>query len=92
MPLLEAETYQYPEDLLASAINGDAAVRSDAQWWAAQTRSRQEKQLMRRLMARGIAAETAEEILILSSQKQFYDALPGGRAAAFYGYSGETEP
>jgi len=54
MPLLEAETYQYPDDLLASAINGKAAVPADAQWWAAQTRSRQEKQLMRRLLARGI--------------------------------------
>lgn len=55
MPLLEAEIYQHPEDLLASAVNGVAAVPADAQWWAAQTRSRQEKQLMRRLLARGSA-------------------------------------
>jgi transcription antitermination factor NusG len=55
MPLLEAEVYQYPEDLLTSAVNGVTAVPADMQWWAAQTRSRQEKQLMRRLRARDIA-------------------------------------
>jgi len=53
MPLLDLETWQHPADLLAVAVNSDAA--HGRQWWAAQTRSRQEKQLMRKLLARDIA-------------------------------------
>ena len=42
------------------------------------------------LLARGIGGAEAEEMLILSSQKQFYDALPDARAAAFYEYKEVT--
>lgn len=45
---------------------------------------------LRYLMARGISAPDAEKILILSSQKQFYDALPHARAAAFFDYQGDS--
>lgn len=41
---------------------------------------------LRYLMARGISPAAAEEILILSSQKQFYEALPHEQAAAFFNY------
>ncbi|MBL8850293.1 MAG: hypothetical protein JNG89_11440 [Planctomycetaceae bacterium] len=52
MPLLDIETWQYPPDLLSTAVDADAAPPRE--WWAAQTRSRQEKQLMRKLLARDI--------------------------------------
>jgi len=55
MPLLEAEIHQHPADLLASAIHGGDSTVETVQWWAAQTRSRQEKQLMRKLLASNIA-------------------------------------
>ena len=45
---------------------------------------------LRYLMARGIAPTAAEEILILSSQKQFYEALPHEQAAAFFKYKENT--
>ncbi len=45
----------------------------------------------RYLMARGIGAAEAEEILILSSQKQFYDALPDAKTAAFFGHHEEGQ-
>lgn len=41
---------------------------------------------LRYLTARGISPTAAEEILILSSQKQFYEALPHEQAAAFFNY------
>lgn len=57
MPLLEAETWEHPADLLsraADAVSAGGDGRYD-QWWAAQTRSRQEKQLMRKLQAKDVA-------------------------------------
>ena len=51
MPLLTAEVSQHPADLLTSAVRESGLSGQDRQWWAAQTRSRQEKQLMRRLLA-----------------------------------------
>jgi Fe-S cluster assembly protein SufD len=44
----------------------------------------------RYLMARGISAPDAEKVLILSSQKQFYDALPHAQAEAFFSYTGDA--
>lgn len=55
MPLLEAEVNLHPADLLSSFAPCAGTSGSDLCWWAAQTRSRQEKQLMRRLLARDIA-------------------------------------
>lgn len=48
MPILAQETDVYPEDLLT---RDDFAAQGEAQWWAVYTRSRQEKQLMRALIA-----------------------------------------
>lgn len=48
MPILAAEIDLFPEDLLDREDLVDA---SEARWWAVYTRSRQEKQLMRGLVA-----------------------------------------
>src|SRR5262245_12075759 len=48
MPILEAETDLYPLDLLDREAWDDAEER---QWWALYTKSRCEKELMRRLRA-----------------------------------------
>jgi transcription antitermination factor NusG len=53
MPLLSAETHVHPPDLLSSAVNEGSTEH--CRWWAAQTRSRQEKQLMRKLLACDVA-------------------------------------
>jgi len=55
MPLLDIETWQHPADLLTTAVSGSGADAGIDQWWAAQTRSRQEKQLMRKLLAQNVA-------------------------------------
>ena len=52
MPILSAETDVFPEDLL---IDQNTVLTSDRRWWAVYTRSRQEKHLMRELIAREIA-------------------------------------
>lgn len=44
-----------------------------------------DEEAQRYLMARGIAPAEAEQILIFSSQRQFYDALPDTKAADFFG-------
>lgn len=49
MPLLQAETNLFPDDLLSRDDIVDVGP-----WWAAYTISRQEKVLMRRLLALGI--------------------------------------
>src|SRR5580698_3629313 len=52
MPILSREIDVYPEDLLTrDALSEDA----DARWWAVYTRSRQEKQLVRALIAMEIS-------------------------------------
>lgn len=51
MPILERETDLYPSDLLDRRFE----ETTRASWWALYTRSRMEKELMRRLMAREIA-------------------------------------
>lgn len=48
MPILAQETDIYPDDLLSP---DGLAEGGQAQWWAVYTRSRQEKQLMRSLIA-----------------------------------------
>jgi transcription antitermination factor NusG len=55
MPLLDAEISQHPADLLASAVKDETPGREGIDWWAAQTRSRQEKKLMRTLLERDVA-------------------------------------
>ena len=50
MPLLAKETALFPEDLLSSESTAAAQP-----WWVAYTRSRREKDLMRRLLARQVA-------------------------------------
>jgi transcriptional antiterminator RfaH len=51
MPILAAETDIFPEDLLdRDAVPADGSCR----WWAVYTRSRQEKHLMRGLLALSI--------------------------------------
>jgi transcription antitermination factor NusG len=55
MPLLDVETWLHPADLLSTAVGSDDAAPALGQWWAAQTRSRQEKQLMRKLLGRDVA-------------------------------------
>lgn len=52
MPILAREIDVYPEDLLNRI---DFAGDSEARWWAVYTRSRQEKQLLRALMAMDIS-------------------------------------
>jgi transcription antitermination factor NusG len=47
MPILSAEIDIFPEDLLER----DNVSRDETQWWAVYTRSRQEKELMRSLVA-----------------------------------------
>jgi transcription antitermination factor NusG len=49
MPILQREPDLFPADLL------DAAAAADRPWWAIYTRSRREKDLMRRLSAMNIA-------------------------------------
>lgn len=46
MPILSRETDLFPSDLL----DQDTASDKDASWWAVYTRSRHEKQFMRRLL------------------------------------------
>lgn len=48
MPILTAETDLFPDDLLD---RDDWAEGTERQWWALYTRSRREKELMRRLRA-----------------------------------------
>lgn len=48
MPILPAESSIYPENLFE-------ASPEDTPWWAIYTRSRQEKQLMRKLLQQGIS-------------------------------------
>lgn len=55
MPLLQAEINQHPPDLLSSVAQRNGMDSGDVCWWAVQTRSRQEKQLMRKLLVRNIA-------------------------------------
>ena len=55
MPLLEAETSLYPENLLDDEFNQiDAFEQPDIQWWAIYTKARQEKALARDLLTRGV--------------------------------------
>lgn len=51
MPLLAAEVNVYPGDLLDRPETGS---QSDHAWWALYTRSRREKDLMRRLLAMNV--------------------------------------
>ena len=46
MPILKREVEIFPEDLLA---RDDTGTDDEIKWWAVYTRSRQEKELMRRL-------------------------------------------
>jgi transcription antitermination factor NusG len=59
MPILKQETSLYPSDLLSLAeaelAEVDTLDGESPRWWAMYTRSRQEKQLMRKLMAQEIA-------------------------------------
>lgn len=55
MPLLSAEVFQHPPDLLSATLRDADALHGDRRWWAAQTRSRQEKQLMRKLLVSDVA-------------------------------------
>ncbi len=48
MPILAREIDTYPEDLFDQA---DASLGADCGWWTMYTRSRQEKELLRRLLA-----------------------------------------
>lgn len=48
MPILERETDLHPEDLFEREGLGD---ERDQQWWACFTRSRREKEMMRKLLA-----------------------------------------
>lgn len=50
MPILDREANLYPNDLLTVC-----SQQSDAKWWALYTMSRQEKQLMRKLLAQKIS-------------------------------------
>lgn len=52
MPILAKEQDLYPADLLDRYVAGDLA---DHQWWVLYTRSRREKELMRRLRAMDMA-------------------------------------
>jgi transcription antitermination factor NusG len=52
MPILAKEQDLYPSDLLDRYVAGDLAGH---QWWALYTRSRREKELMRRLRAMDLA-------------------------------------
>jgi len=47
MPILSCEPDLYPDNLLSEELD----ISTDAKWWAIYTRSRQEKELMRRLRA-----------------------------------------
>ncbi len=55
MPILPQETSLFPENLLLQAeaefAEGPPATEAAPRWWAMYTRSRQEKQLMRKLLA-----------------------------------------
>lgn len=51
MPILSCEPDVYPDDLLCQEMDSDVKWT----WWAIYTRSRQEKELMRRLRALGVA-------------------------------------
>lgn len=52
MPILAAEVDVFPEDLLC---RDDLGNDGESQWWAVYTRSRQEKELMRALVAMEIS-------------------------------------
>jgi len=47
MPILPAETFLFPDDLLSSDATD---MRPDRQWWVLHTRARQEKSLARQLL------------------------------------------
>lgn len=51
MPILERETDLYPEDLFEREGLGEDR---DHRWWACFTRSRREKEMMRKLLALGV--------------------------------------
>ena len=53
MPILPKETSLFPENLLLQAKEelADTPTEESSRWWAMYTRSRQEKQLMRKLLA-----------------------------------------
>ncbi|HEY1859144.1 MAG TPA: UpxY family transcription antiterminator, partial [Gemmataceae bacterium] len=55
MPILARERDLFPDDLLDQPSLGQEA---DQQWWAVYTKSRHEKELMRRLCALSIAFYT----------------------------------
>lgn len=55
MPILVYETYLYPDTLLSSDDSSESDFEAEAQWWVFYTRSRREKELMRRLKANEIA-------------------------------------
>lgn len=52
MPILDREIDVYPDDLLS---RHDLGADSEARWWTVYTRSRQEKQLLRALVAMDIS-------------------------------------
>ncbi|MBX3439267.1 MAG: UpxY family transcription antiterminator [Planctomycetaceae bacterium] len=52
MPILKKEIDRYPDDLLADP---EMTAGECGRWWALYTRSRREKELMRRLIKLGIA-------------------------------------
>lgn len=68
MPLLARETDCHPSDLLQSVAMGSRS--RDVRWWIVYTRSRREKDLMRRLVA---------------SQKSFYCPIVSKRSRASSG-------
>ncbi|HLJ10426.1 MAG TPA: transcription termination/antitermination NusG family protein [Planctomycetaceae bacterium] len=73
MPILAAEPDLFPVDLLDRE---DWGVDSDRQWWALYTRSRREKELMRRL--RGL------EIPFYGPTIEQRGRTPGGRIRTSY--------
>ncbi len=59
MPILARETSLFPNDLLLRALedfaDASSSTKVPSRWWAMYTRSRQEKQLMRKLLAKEVA-------------------------------------
>jgi len=51
MPILEREIDLYPADLLEREELGEEGEEHDHQWWVFFTRSRREKEMMRKLLA-----------------------------------------
>lgn len=56
MPILDRETYLYPDDLLDVACQDEPGALTDEspRWWAMYTMSRREKEMMRRLLVKQI--------------------------------------